>query len=101
MAKNTPSYALTHDTLKGSTPTYLSFHKLPPLMKHLSISTPHINNNTANLSLLIKGIGPKTILGQEEYNNTNSHSKTCGNHRCHNHINSQMHYTNIELDTKS
>jgi hypothetical protein len=65
-------YARLADLLKGPTQALQNIPNLPPITNFLTITTPHINTINERLEFLIKGVGPRTLLGQEEYENTDT-----------------------------
>jgi hypothetical protein len=65
-------YARLADLLKGPTQALQNIPNLPPITNFLTITTPHINIINERLEFLIKGVDPHTLLGQEEYENTDT-----------------------------
>jgi hypothetical protein len=65
-------YAQLTDLLRGSTQALQNNPNLPPITNFLIITTPHINTINECLEFLIEGVGPRTLLSQEEYKNTDT-----------------------------
>jgi hypothetical protein len=66
-------FAIVHarlaDLLKGPLQAITNIPDLPDITRHLHISLPNINAISEHLTFLIDGIGPRTILGDKEYDN--------------------------------
>ena len=65
-------YARLTDLLKGPNQALRNIPNLPPITKFLTITTPHINTINERLEFLIEGVGPRTLLGPEEYENSDT-----------------------------
>ena len=65
-------YAQLADLLKGPTQALQNIPNLPPITNFLTITTPHINTINERLEFLIQGVGPRTLLGQKKYENTDT-----------------------------
>jgi hypothetical protein len=65
-------YAQLADLVKGPTQALRNIPNIPPITNFLTITTPHINAMDERLEFLIKGVGPRTLLGQEEYENSDT-----------------------------
>jgi hypothetical protein len=65
-------YARLADLLKGPNQALRNIPNLPPITKFLTITTPHINTINERLEFLIEGVGPRTLLGPEEYENSDT-----------------------------
>jgi hypothetical protein len=65
-------YARLSDLLKGPTQALHNIPNLPTITKFLNITTPNINSMNERLEFLIEGIGPRSLLGQEEYENSDT-----------------------------
>jgi hypothetical protein len=69
-------FAIVHarlaDLLKGPLQAITNIPDLPEITCHLHISLPNINAIGENLTFLIDGIGPRTILGNNEYDNVDT-----------------------------
>jgi hypothetical protein len=69
-------FAIVHarlaDLLKGPLQAITNIPDLPEITRHLHISLPNINAIGENLTFLIDGIGPRTILGNNEYDNVDT-----------------------------
>jgi len=69
-------FAIVHarlaDLLKGPLQAITNIPDLPEITRHLHISLPNINAIGENLTFLIDGIGPRTILGDKEYDNVDT-----------------------------
>ena len=66
-------YARIADIVMGPKQALRNIPDLPPITKFINISTPHINDMNERLEFLIDGVGPRTLLGPEEYDNTDSY----------------------------
>jgi hypothetical protein len=65
-------YARLADLVKGPTQALCNIPNLPPITNFLTITTPHINAMNERLKFPFKGVGPHTLLGQEEYKNSDT-----------------------------
>jgi len=65
-------YTRPTDLLKGPNQALHNIPNLPPITKFLTITTPHINTINECLKFLIEGVGPRTLLGPEEYENSDT-----------------------------
>jgi hypothetical protein len=65
-------YTRLTDLLKGPNQDLRNIPNLPPITKFLTITTPHINTINERLEFLIEGVGPRTLLGPEEYENSDT-----------------------------
>ena len=65
-------YTRLADLLKGPTQALHNIHNLPTITRFLNITTPNINSMNERLEFLIEGIGPRSLLGQEEYENSDT-----------------------------
>jgi hypothetical protein len=65
-------YARLTELLKGPNQALRNIPNLPPITKFLTITTPHINTINERLEFLIEGVGPRTLLGPEEYENSDT-----------------------------
>jgi hypothetical protein len=66
-------YARIADLVMGPNQALRNIPDLPPITKFITITTPHINDMNERLAFLIDGVGPRTLLGPEEWDNTDSY----------------------------
>ena len=65
-------YTRLADLLKGPTQALHNIPNLPTITRFLNITTPNINSMNERLEFLIEGIGPRSLLGQEEHENSDT-----------------------------
>jgi hypothetical protein len=65
-------YARLANLVKGPTQALCNIPNLPPNTNFLTITTPYINAMNERLEFLIEGVGLRTLLGQEEHENSDT-----------------------------
>ena len=66
-------YARLADLVMGPNQAIRNIPTLPPISTFLTITTPNINDMNERLEFLIDGVGPRTILGPNEWDNTDTY----------------------------